>query len=64
MLEKTRFHSGQDEKFLNEVRNLDVKIERDPEAKTISIINVVVNMNKAVPINNLGTVARSRTMLC
>ena len=62
MLEKTRFHSGQDEKFLSEARNLEAKIELDPEAKTISIIDAGVSMNKVILIKNLGTMAKSGTM--
>merc|ERR1712226_72398 len=60
-LEKARFHSVQDEEFLGEVQDLEVKIEHDPEAKTISIIDTGVGMSKADLINNLGTVAKSGT---
>merc|ERR1719445_1145013 len=60
-LEKARFHSVQDESFLGEVKDLEVKIEHDPEAKTLSIIDTGVGMSKADLINNLGTVAKSGT---
>merc|ERR1712050_677494 len=60
-LEKARFHSVQDEEFLGEVKDLEAKIEHDPEAKTISIIDTGVGMSKADLINNLGTVAKSGT---
>merc|ERR1712050_44153 len=60
-LEKCRFHSVQDEEFLGEVKDLEAKIEHDPEAKTISIIDTGVGMSKADLINNLGTVAKSGT---
>merc|ERR1712167_336632 len=40
---------------------MGVKIEHDPDAKTISIIDTGVGMSKADLINNLGTVAKSGT---
>merc|ERR1711970_775476 len=60
-LEKVRFHSVQDESFLGDTKDLEVKVEHDPEAKTISIIDTGVGMTKADLINNLGTVAKSGT---
>merc|ERR1712188_179452 len=60
-LEKARFHSVQDETFLGETKDLEVKVEHDPDAKTISIIDTGVGMTKADLINNLGTVAKSGT---
>merc|ERR1712222_179694 len=60
-LEKARFHSVQDEAYLGDTKDLEVKIEHDPDAKTISIIDSGVGMSKADLINNLGTVAKSGT---
>merc|ERR1711988_369455 len=60
-LEKARFHSVQDDSFLADVQDLEIKVEHDPEAKTISIIDTGVGMSKADLINNLGTVAKSGT---
>jgi len=60
-LEKARFHSVQDEAFLGDTKDLEVKIEHDADAKTISIIDTGVGMTKADLINNLGTVAKSGT---
>jgi len=60
-LEKARFHSVQDESFLGDVKDLEVKVEHDPDAKTITIIDTGVGMSKADLINNLGTVAKSGT---
>jgi len=60
-LEKARFHSVQDESFLGDAKDLEVKIEHDPDAKTISITDTGVGMSKADLINNLGTVAKSGT---
>merc|ERR1719207_360722 len=60
-LEKARFHSVQDDSFLGDTQDLEIKIEHDPEAKTISITDTGVGMSKADLINNLGTVAKSGT---
>merc|ERR1719411_1619384 len=60
-LEKARFHSVQDDSFLGDVKDLEVKIEHDADAKTISIVDTGVGMSKADLINNLGTVAKSGT---
>merc|ERR1712005_31137 len=60
-LEKARFHSVQDDSFLGDTKDLEVKIEHDADAKTISIIDTGIGMTKADLINNLGTVAKSGT---
>jgi len=60
-LEKARFHSVQDETFLGDTKDLEVKIEHDADAKTISIVDTGIGMSKADLINNLGTVAKSGT---
>merc|ERR1719248_127078 len=60
-LEKARFHSVQDESYLGETKDLEIKIEYDKDAKTISIIDTGIGMSKADLINNLGTVAKSGT---
>merc|ERR1712048_581418 len=60
-LEKARFHSVQDETFLGDTKDLEVKIEHDPDAKTITLIDTGIGMTKADLINNLGTVAKSGT---
>merc|ERR1719411_2072397 len=60
-LEKARFHSVQDDGFLGDTKDLEVKIEHDPDAKTISITDTGVGMSKADLINNLGTVAKAGT---
>jgi len=60
-LEKARFHSVQDESYLGETKDLEVKIEHDPEARTITLIDTGIGMTKADLINNLGTVAKSGT---
>jgi len=60
-LEKARFHSVQDDSFLGDTQDMEIKIEHDPEAKTITIADTGVGMSKADLINNLGTVAKSGT---
>merc|ERR1719359_1180090 len=60
-LEKARFHSVQDESFLGDTKDLEIKIEHDAEAKTISIIDTGIGMSKGDLIKNLGTVAQSGT---
>jgi len=60
-LEKARFHSVQDDSFLGDAQDMEIKIEHDADAKTISIVDTGVGMSKADLINNLGTVAKSGT---
>merc|ERR1712178_588373 len=58
---KARFHSVQDESYLGDTKDMEIKIEYDPEAKTISLIDTGIGMTKADLINNLGTGAKSGT---
>jgi heat shock protein beta len=60
-LEKTRFLSVQDESYLGETKDLEIKLEFDQEAKTLSLTDTGCGMSKADLINNLGTVAKSGT---
>jgi len=60
-LEKARFYSVQDEEYLGEFKDLEIKVEFDDEAKTLTIEDSGVGMAKADLINNLGTVAKSGT---
>jgi len=60
-LEKARFHSVQDDSFLGDTQDLEIKVEHDADSKTISIVDTGVGMSKADLINNLGTVAKSGT---
>merc|ERR1719262_1265655 len=60
-LEKARFLSVQDEAYLGETKDLEIKLEYDSDAKTLSLIDTGIGMTKADLINNLGTVAKSGT---
>merc|ERR1712028_196437 len=60
-LEKARFHSVQDESFLGETQDMEIKIEHDSDAKTLTLTDTGVGMTKSDLINNLGVVAKSGT---
>jgi hypothetical protein len=60
-LDKIRFLSVTDPKLLGDTPNLEMKIEYDPDAKTLTIRDTGVGMTKDELIKNLGTVARSGT---
>jgi len=60
-LDKVRFISVQNPDYLGEHQDLEVRIDFDHEAKTISITDTGVGMTKAELIKNLGTVAKSGT---
>merc|ERR1712100_723594 len=46
---------------LGDTQDLEIKIEYDQDAKTVSLIDTGIGMSKADLINNLGTVAKSGT---
>ena len=60
-LDKARFLAVADSDFLGEKPDLEIKIDFDFEAKTISITDTGVGMTKAELVKNLGTVAKSGT---
>jgi heat shock protein beta len=60
-LDKVRFIGVQNPEYLGEFTDLEIKIDFDHEAKTISITDTGVGMTKAELIKNLGTVAKSGT---
>lgn len=60
-LEKARFFSVQEETYLGDVKDMEIKLEFDAEKKTLSITDTGNGMGKNDLINNLGTVAKSGT---
>lgn len=60
-LDKVRFVSVQNPEFLGNVPQLEIMIDFDFDAKTISITDTGIGMTKAELIKNLGTVAKSGT---
>lgn len=60
-LDKARFMSVKDIDFLGDTPDLEIKIDYDYDAKTISITDTGIGMTKAELIKNLGTVAKSGT---
>jgi heat shock protein beta len=60
-VEKARILGLSDVDYLNSNKNLEIRIEADESAKTLTITDDGVGMTKADLINNLGTVAKSGT---
>ena len=60
-LDKVRFISIQNPEYLGDHPDLEIRIDFDHEAKTVSITDTGVGMTKAELIKNLGTVAKSGT---
>lgn len=60
-LEKIRFLSVSDHSVLDPLPEMEIRIEVDKEAKTLTIQDSGVGMTKEELISNLGTVARSGT---
>jgi heat shock protein beta len=60
-LDKVRFVSVQNPEYLGSVSQLEIMIDFDFDAKTISITDTGIGMTKAELIKNLGTVAKSGT---
>ena len=60
-LDKVRFIAVSDPDYLGDTPDLEIMIDFDYDAKTISITDTGVGMSKAELIKNLGTVAKSGT---
>lgn len=60
-LDKVRFISLSNPEYLGDMPEMEIKIDFDHDAKTVSITDTGVGMTKAELIKNLGTVAKSGT---
>lgn len=60
-LDKARFYSISNPDYLGDQSTLEIKIDFDAEAKSISVTDTGLGMTKAELIKNLGTVAKSGT---
>lgn len=60
-VEKARYLSLSDPHYLDNHKALEILIETDESAKTLTITDTGVGMTKSDLINNLGTVAKSGT---
>jgi len=60
-VEKARYLSLSDSHFLDGKKDLDIRIDVDDDAKTLTITDAGVGMKKADLINSLCTVAKSGT---
>jgi heat shock protein beta len=59
--DKARFLAVQNPDFLGDKKDLEIRVETDPEAKTFSIIDSGIGMTKNDLVKNLGTIAKSGT---
>jgi heat shock protein beta len=60
-LDKVRYKVLKDPTYVEDFKNMEIRIEYDKEAKTLSISDTGIGMSKSELVKNLGTVARSGT---
>lgn len=60
-LDKLRFVSIQTPEILGETKDLEIRVEYDSEAKTVTVRDTGIGMTRADLIQNLGTIAKSGT---
>jgi len=61
-LEKIRYKSITDDSLLGDQKDLEIMIDFDKDAKTLSVTDTGIGMTKEDLIRNLGTVAKSGTI--
>lgn len=59
--DKVRFLAVQNPDYLGDKKELEIRIEMDPDSKTFSIIDSGLGMTKNDLVKNLGTIAKSGT---
>lgn len=59
--DKARFLAVQNPDFLGEKKDLEIRVEADSQAKTLSITDTGIGMTKNDLVKNLGTIAKSGT---
>jgi HSP90 family molecular chaperone len=60
-LDKVRYKVLKDPTYVEDFKNMEIRIEYDKEAKTLTITDTGIGMTKSELVKNLGTVARSGT---
>lgn len=60
-LDKVRYQVLKDPSFVEDFKNMEIRIEYDKDAKTLTISDTGIGMSKNELVKNLGTVARSGT---
>jgi len=60
-LDKVRFNTLTDPDSLGDTKEMEIKIEFDEEAKSVTFWDTGIGMTKQQLINNLGTIARTGT---
>ena len=60
-LDKVRYRVLKDPTFIEDFKNMEIKISYDKDAKTLTITDTGIGMSKSELVKNLGTVARSGT---
>jgi heat shock protein beta len=60
-LDKVRYKVLKDPSYVEDFKNMEIKITFDKDAKTLTILDTGIGMSKNEMVKNLGTVARSGT---